>query len=406
MTEEALVDITPGLLILAFVLFWPTVYLVGVCGYLALLTLGATVYRPKTCPDTPPLRFALLIPAHNEEAHIQRILADARALDYPAAQFDVFVIADNCGDATAERAAAAGAIVLERSDPNHPGKGQALDWALRSERARFAAYDAIAIVDADMDIEPGFLRELSATLSEEGVEVAQALNTVANPTSSWRAAIGYASFTLINYVRPAGRCMLGGTAELKGSGMAFRSGLLLERGWPAHSLTEDVEFSKQLLLDGILVRFNPRAKVTSAIAGDSRQAEVQQQRWEGGRFLVFKKYFWILVRAALERPSLARFDAVMDVLVAPVTLLVVLLAPSLGASILVSPVWTAILAACAAALVFSVCAGLLLVRAPFKVWLYLITAPVFVFWKIPVLLRLGSRRGPKRWQRTPRDEEL
>ncbi len=406
MSEEALVDITPGLFMLAFVLFWPTVYLVTVCGYLLVLALGALLFRPKTRKEAPPLRFALLIPAHNEQAHIERILADARALDYPPGKYDVFVIADNCGDATAQRAAAAGAIVLERTDPKHRGKGQALDWALRNQDARLAEYEAIAIVDADMDIAPDFLSELSATLSVEGVEVAQALNTVANPTASWRAALGYLSFTLINYLRPAGRCMLGGTAELKGSGMAFRSGLLLERGWPAHSLAEDVEFSKQLLLDGILVHFNPRARVTSDIAGDSRQAQVQQERWEGGRFLVFKKYFWTLVREALTSPSLARVDAVFDLLVPPITVLVLLLATSLGLSLLVGPVWTAILGACAVALACTVCVGLLLGRAPLLVWLYLACAPLFVLWKLPVLFRLWFRRVPGGWQRTPRDEEL
>src|SRR5579864_2974975 len=43
-----------------------------------------------------PTRFAILIPAHDEELLIGRLLLNLRELEYPADQYVVHVVADNC----------------------------------------------------------------------------------------------------------------------------------------------------------------------------------------------------------------------------------------------------------------------------------------------------------------------
>ena len=55
--------------------------------------------------------FALVVAAHNEEVVIGNMVDSLNKLNYPREAYDIFVIADNCTDRTAERAAAAGAIV-------------------------------------------------------------------------------------------------------------------------------------------------------------------------------------------------------------------------------------------------------------------------------------------------------
>lgn len=374
-------------------------------GYLFVIACAAYGFRKKANSGAPPLRFALVLPAHNEEGQIERILGDAARLDYAADRYTVFVIADNCSDRTAALASAAGAIVLERTDADRRGKGQALDWFLRTERSVLEQYDAVSIVDADMRIDPAYLRELSATLSWPGCQVAQASNLAAHPEANWRAALGYLGFSVINHVRPAGRETLGGTAELKGSGMAFRTGLLLRYGWPAHSLAEDAEFSKQLLLDDVRVRYNPDAKVTSELAVNRAQAEVQQARWEGGKIYIFKKYFPVLLRLAVRNPKWRFWDAVLDLITPPQTALFLALACTWGVGWLAHPAYARLLTADAAAVAFCVISGPILCRAPLRVWLYFAAAPVFVVWKIPMLFRLLLRKAPAAWQRTPRQHE-
>lgn len=383
----------------------PAIYLSLVSGYLLVIAGAAYGFWKKTNTGAPPMRFALVLPAHNEEGQIETILDDAAHLDYARDQYTVFVIADNCTDRTAALAREAGATVLERSDTDRRGKGQALDWFLHTQRNVLEQYDAISIIDADMRIDPDYLRELSATLSWPGCQVAQASNMAAHPEANWRAALGYLGFTVVNHVRPAGRAALGGTAELKGSGMAFRTALLLRYGWPAQSLAEDAEFSKQLLLDGVLVHYNPDAKVTSELAASHAQAEVQQSRWEGGKIYIFRKYLPLLLRRAIAKPAWRHWDALLDLVTPPQTVLFLALISMWSASWLAHPAWTLLLTADAAAVTFCVLSGPILCRAPLRIWLYFAAAPVLVAWKAPMLLKLLLRKAPAAWQRTPRRRE-
>ena len=392
-------------MVLMLLLAAPAVYLSVVCGYLLLLTLGAWLFRVRANYAAEPLRAALLIPAHNEENHIRYILSDANTMDYPPSRFTVFVIADNCNDATAVKAREMNATVFERHDLTHRGKGQALDWCLRTHHDKLAGYDIIALVDADMQIHPRFLRELSASFSA-GAQVVQALNTVAHPESTWRTSLGFIGFSVINHLRPSGRRFFGGTAELKGSGMAFRSGLLLEYGWPAHSLAEDAEFSKHLLMDGILVEYNPRALVTSEIPTTTYQARIQQQRWEGGKLHVQRKYVPILLKAFLKRPRIALLDALLDIIVPPQSLLVMLLLGCLVLAPFAHLGYVVLFGLCGLALTFCIFSGLALARASLTIWLALLAVPFLLLWKLPVYAKLAFSKGAQGWQRTPRDAEL
>jgi cellulose synthase/poly-beta-1,6-N-acetylglucosamine synthase-like glycosyltransferase len=392
-------------ILIALLIALPTVYLCVVCGYLLLITLAAYAFRKHTARHGAGYRIAVVIPAHNEAGQIGQILADLGKLDFPRENFAAFVIADNCSDDTAGIVRAAGYQAAERHDPALRGKGHALDWFLKSHQEALASFDAISIVDADMQIDPAYLRELAASLAAPGTRVVQASNAVARPETNWRTALGYLGFSVINHVRPAGRETLGGTAELRGRGMAFERALLLKYGWPAHSLAEDVEFSKQLLLDGIPVRYNPDARVTSELAVRRDQAQVQQQRWEGGKVDIVRRYFPRLLRKALETRQWLYIDAVLDILVPPLSVLVLLLVGTGILAAFVHTLWVGILAVCACALVISVLSGPLLTHAPLKVWVYLLAAPVFVAWKAPMYARLLLAKTPAAWQRTPRNHE-
>src|SRR5579863_9902131 len=90
--------------------------------YLLLLTvLSAT--PPSPGRSSGRLRFDLIVPAHDEAAVIAGVVASLRKLHWPADGSRVIVVADNCSDATADLARAAGAEVLERRDTTRRGKG-------------------------------------------------------------------------------------------------------------------------------------------------------------------------------------------------------------------------------------------------------------------------------------------
>lgn len=374
--------------------------------YLLLLSAAAFFARKKALPDAPPLRIAAAIPAHNEEGQVAAVVQSLLSADYPEAMRTVFVIADNCTDATARVARDAGAEAVERHDLANPGKGQAIDWFLREKAEVLRGHDAIALVDADSVVDPRFLAELSASLSHPGVQVVQAYDGVGNAEANWRTALTFAGFSGVNHVRTAGRNLLGGTATLKGNGMAFRSDLLLDYGWPAHSIVEDMELSVRLMLEGVKVWYNGDAIVTSEMPLGADQARSQRRRWEGGRAQLIRMFGGRLLRAFLRRPRWAYLDTLLELLVPPLSLWAMLQVAFLALAVVSGrPVWLGIAVACMLGTAFYVFSCLYLRNAPPKVWFALAAAPVFILWKIPIYLGLLLSGGQRGWVRTRRNAE-
>ena len=125
-----------------------------------------TAPQAPVTTKAPPLpgRLVVLIPAYNEEERIAQVIGDIKG-ELPGV--DVLVIDDGSGDATAERARGAGAIVL--SLPLNLGYGAALQtgykYALRH------GYDAIAQMDGDGQHEAAYLHTLLEGLQDPDVHV-------------------------------------------------------------------------------------------------------------------------------------------------------------------------------------------------------------------------------------------
>ena len=112
-------------------------------------------------PDPPP-RVSLIVAAYREESVIAAKVANALALDWPRERLEVIVAVDGGGDATAERARAAGAdLVLELP---RGGKIRAQDAAVRA-----ASGELLAFSDANALWEPGALRALAAPFADPAV---------------------------------------------------------------------------------------------------------------------------------------------------------------------------------------------------------------------------------------------
>ena len=87
-------------------------------------------------------KFMALIPAHNEENVVANLVESLRNQDYPKELYDIYVIADNCTDNTAEIARKAGAIVYERFDETKKTKGYAMQWFFQKLEEEGKNYDA------------------------------------------------------------------------------------------------------------------------------------------------------------------------------------------------------------------------------------------------------------------------
>jgi len=382
------------------------IYVALFSAYMACIVVGAWLSR-LVARGTPVAAgqpaVVVLVPAHNEEQGIASTVSQILQADYASGQIRVVVIADNCTDGTATVARQAGAQVVERTDLVNRGKGQALGWALREHRVLFAGSGLLAIIDADMNVEAGFFAAMSQLFRLESIQVAQGRYVISNPARGVLSAIGFASYCYVNHVRPAGRCFWGGTADLKGSGMMFRTGFLLERGWNAHSIAEDIQLGKELMLEGVSVSFAQDAIVRSDIPATLAQVRVQQARWEGGKHHVIASVFPRTLTALCRRPSLLLLDGLLDMLVPSLAVVVLLDLCGLALGWWAIPATAPVFAGSLAVFATAVLTGLLLNRAPAGVYLRLLSAPIFLLWKLLLLARLAIRPPEATWNRTPRD---
>src|SRR6478609_4267125 len=143
-------------------------------------TLAVSAALPMRRLDAAePLTLDIVIPAHNEEAVIGRLLDSLLVQDPPACLGRVLVVADHCSDGTAEEARRHGADVLERNDGN-PGKPPGLREGIAILAARADRGDAVVLIDADCVCNPGFLSAIAATLGT-GAPAVQSAYTIDDP---------------------------------------------------------------------------------------------------------------------------------------------------------------------------------------------------------------------------------
>jgi len=350
-------------------------------------------------------RFAVLIPAHDEETVIGDLLASIASLEYPATMRDVYVIADNCTDATAQvarEAGVAGVQVRERFDARLRGKGWALRWLLEHLDREAEGYDGYIIVDADSQLSPNFLSAIAARLAG-GAPALQGQYRVQNATSGWTAGLRAVAFALINHLRPLGRSALGWSVGLKGNGMCFSRELIERVGWASYSLAEDAEHHLALVDAGIRVGYVPEAVVTSAMPTTLRQARSQQHRWERGRLALARSHAAQMLRGAVRHHDLARLDAIAEVCLPPISLLVGLLVLVVAAALALRWEPGLVLAgALVLAFILHCLAGMGLARLSWRAYGSLVYAPWYVLWKIGVYCGAALRRGEGAWVRTSR----
>jgi 1,2-diacylglycerol 3-beta-glucosyltransferase len=365
---------------------------------LALLAAGARRSGDPGAVSGTPLQFTVLVPAHDEEAGIAAVVDALVAQAYDVARREVVVIADNCSDATAMRAAAAGATVWERDEPHAPGKGQALAWALERLRPEI---EAVAVVDADCLASPNLLDAMDRAL-RAGARAVQTRYVVSNPEASPTAALRWAGFALMHVVRPRGKQRLALSSGLFGTGMAFRTELLRAHPWTAFSVTEDVEYHLRLVAAGETVAFVDAAHVASPMPTTTAHARTQQLRWETGNAGLVRAASVLFARGVVAR-DWRRVGAAVDYLVPAQSLLAAGTVLAAGGGVVLGSGRIA----CAARLTAAgqavyVVGGLASVRAPSAVWRALAHAPELVGAKLVQSVRIATGRGADRWVRTAR----
>ena len=263
-------------------------------------------------------RYAVLISARNESAVIGNLIHSIKVQNYPQELIDIFVVADNCTDNTAEIAEEAGAIVFRRNNLDQIGKGYALDFCIKAIRAQYAdrGYEAYFVFDADNVLDVNYFREMNKTF-DNGAKASTSYRNSKNYGSNWISA-GYATWFLreAKFLSQA-RLNLNTSCAISGTGF-FISAEIIDAvgGWKWHLLTEDIEFSAASIIDGVRISYCPTAVLYDEQPITFRDSWNQRFRWAKGFYQVFAKYAGGLVKGIFTQKKgykFACYDMLMTI---------------------------------------------------------------------------------------------
>jgi len=363
--------------------------------------------RPK---QKPQKSFAVLVAAHNEEKVVGALIENLKSMDYPKELYDIFVICDNCTDATADIVRKHGVYACERSNDKQRGKGYAIEWMLKELWTMPRQYDAVVMFDADNLVNEDFLSLMNDDLCA-GHKVIQGYLDTKNPDDSWVTAAYAITYWYCNRLWQLSRMNLNMSNFLGGTGMCFDSKLLKEMGWGATSLVEDLEFSMRCVKRNVYPVLNYDAKVYDEKPVTFKASARQRLRWMQGHFNVARNYFFPLLWAGIKERNLTKIDSAVYSISVYNTLIGFLLTVFLWIDLIVPadniiisiysqfPYWfVAIIIACS---VLPFPAAMLVEKVKsWKMYAHLFTLPFFLVSWWPITFYAFFTQNNKVWSHT------
>lgn len=274
------------------------------------------IVKPKKYPDSPQTnRYAVMIPARNEEFVVGQLIDSIKNQDYPKELVDVYVVADNCTDNTKTVAAEHGAIVYERFNKEFVGKGYSLNYLFGKIFSAHGNqyYDGYFIFDADNLMTSNYITEMDKCMCD-GHSIITSYRNSKNYGTNWITS-GYSLWFLhearhLNNVRTLlnTSCAVSGTGFLIGKDVINR-----QNGWKHYLLTEDVEFSVDSVIMGETIAYCHDAMFYDEQPVTFKQSWDQRLRWSRGFLQVFANYGGKLLKGIFKNRRFSCYDMMMTI---------------------------------------------------------------------------------------------
>ena len=377
---------------------------IGVFAIECLAALGMGTARSRSMAAEGPVRVAVLVPAHNEEAMLGATLATI--VPELTSGDQLVVVADNCDDATAAIARSAGATAIERRDETRRGKGYALDFGLQFLE-KHEPPDVVVVIDADCDVTPGAIARIGdlAAACHRPVQALYLMEVPPNPSPGRR--VSALAFAVKNWARPQGLLRLGLPCLLTGTGMAFPWSAIRQVDLASGNLVEDMQMGIDLTIAGTPPLFCPQARVTSRLPQGDAAATSQRTRWEHGHLQTIRQTVPPLLGRAIVRRRFDLLALALEIGVPPLSLLVglwlAIAVVAFGLAVVGGPTWPAMVAiASGVALFLAVASAWWKFGRPFLPARQLLAVPVYMLGKVSVYFSF-FRKPETQWVRTDRD---
>ncbi|MDR2967733.1 MAG: glycosyltransferase family 2 protein [Methanobacteriaceae archaeon] len=255
--------------------------------------------------------FAVIVCAYNEEKVVGNLLKSISNLDYNKMYYDTYVICDNCTDGTEKVVDSFDVIKMVRHDNMKKGKGFAVEWffnSLNHDLTKGDCYDAYVILDADNLVNKEFLTKMNTRLNK-GSEVIQAYLGCKNPDDTWISLSYSLAYWITNDIFQKAHSTLGLSAQLGGTGMVFKRSAMDEIGITGGSLTEDVLFTTEYVLEkNKSCYWDDEARIVDEKPLKIGSSIRQRTRWMQGHVNTCAKYFVPLLWSSFKNRSFRQFD--------------------------------------------------------------------------------------------------
>ena len=267
----------------------------------------ASVFHKKRFLKTDEkCRYGVLISAKDEENVIPRLINSIRSTSYPQEKLEIFIVAHNCKDKTAEVAKSLGATVIICNHPEEKTLGYAYRYAF--DHINVKNYDGFIILNADNVVSKDYFDKLNdAFVYYDKNQVVTSFRHSLNISDGTLPALYSYYFATICSFSYVGRENFNVACRVTGCGFVVPS-IYLENGWNYLSVTEDIEFSADKVLEGKNIHYCDDAVFYDEQPRDFVTMWYQRLRWAKGQNMNNKKYFGKLFKALFKRGTKNRFS--------------------------------------------------------------------------------------------------
>ena len=184
-------------------------------------------------------KYAILIPARNEETVIGNLINSIKKQDYPQDLITIFVVADNCTDNTAQIAREKGAICYEHHNPDERTKGFALKYLFEQIQRDYGitSFEGYFIFDSDNLLKKDYISRMNDSF-DAGEKIITSYRATKNFSENWIASTYALHWLRSIRTRHRARSFLHLATNIQGTGFLFASEIVKD-GWKYTSLTED-----------------------------------------------------------------------------------------------------------------------------------------------------------------------
>ena len=273
----------PGMEIYAILAFF-----LAICAILKMpYKLIGLFFTRKFKPAKNYHKYAIMIPARNEESVIGNLIDSIRKQDYPSELITIFVVANNCTDNTAKVARDKGAICYERFNEVDNTKGYALQFLVEHIEKDYGtqSFDGYFVFDSDNLLREDYISRMNDAF-DSGQKLITSYRAAKNFDENWIASTYALHWIRSVRIRHRARSFLHLATNIQGTGFLFASEIIKD-GWKYTSLTEDRALTADCVIQGYEISYNNDAVFYDEQPVSLRIAFRQRLRWSKGHLLAF-----------------------------------------------------------------------------------------------------------------------